>query len=148
MHNFYLPFSLNDLVHITVDGSDIFGSPFHVICRQLLSSVRKAEDPSFPRLIRISGTDRSNIKTSWVCFTFFFFVLMCELTISKEPLSFESLNIHDIFIIDNYTHSYQWSYQPAVALLNKAITLVRAMAECRNASMQNKVVGMRSIINE
>lgn len=118
---FSFPIAGEYKIHVTVEGSHIFGSPFHVTCRQLLTTAKKVKDMSFPRLIRVAGSGQA-IQSSW------------------EPLGFSSLNTEDLFIIDNFTNAYQWGLKPHVSLLNKALTLTRAIAESRNTPMQIKVV--------
>jgi len=108
-------------MHVFLDGEDIIGSPFHVICKPQLNAVAAEVDPSFPRLLRFTGKGQ-NIKSALV------------------PLSVSSLNMNDCFVLDNWSVQYQWCASNSVFLVTKAVTMVQALNDSRSVSCSVKVI--------
>lgn len=109
-------------LHVATEtGEEISGSPFPILVGKLLSSVLRETDTSIPRLIRIDGKGQK-LNTSWM------------------PLSSHSLNLTDLFLLDNNSEIYQWSAKPTVFALNKAMALIRAIDESRKIRITHKVL--------
>lgn len=124
---YLFPLAGEFMLHVATEtGDEISGSPFPITVGKLLSSVLRETDTSIPRLICIDGRGQK-LSTTWT------------------PLTSESLNLNDLFLLDNNSEIYQWSAKPGVFALNKAMALVRALDESRSTRITHKV---RSILTQ
>lgn len=116
-------------MHVATDaGEEFSGSPFPILVGRLLSSVLRETDNSIPRLIRIDGKGQK-WNTTWM------------------QLTPESLNLSDLFLLDNNSEIFQWGAKPSVFALNRAMALVRAIDESRKTRITHKVLPCISTSN-
>jgi len=108
-------------MHVFLDGEDIVGSPFHVICKPQLTRATKEVDQCFPRLLRFSGKGQ-------------------KVNASLVALKPTSLNMNDVFVLDNWNCAYQWNPSGAVFLGTKALTILQATNDSRSISVGVKVI--------
>jgi hypothetical protein len=118
---YLFPLAGEYFLHVATDaGEEFSGSPFPIHVGKILSSVTRQKDDSVPRLICIDGKGQK-FNTTWLALT---------------P---NSLNLSDLFLLDNGSEIFQWSAKPTVFALNKAMALVRAIDESRITRITHKV---------
>eukprot|EP01123_Difflugia_compressa_P010516 TRINITY_DN3871_c0_g1_i1.p1 TRINITY_DN3871_c0_g1~~TRINITY_DN3871_c0_g1_i1.p1 ORF type:complete len:244 (-),score=37.94 TRINITY_DN3871_c0_g1_i1:25-756(-) len=110
-----------------VDGEEIKGSPFFLSVEQGHPEDETSLNAGFPRLIRLSAVGRSAIST-----------LM--------PLTVDSLNPDDVFLLDNELVVYQWNGPNTQRVLKiSAGHIIKVLNYDRRSALQHRIIEGDSI---
>jgi len=109
-------------LHVTVEGDQIKGSPFYLTVEPGHPEDETSLSAGFPRLIRLSVLGKNVIST-----------LM--------PLSPSSLNLEDVFLLDNELTVYQWNGPSTTRVLKlSAGHIIKVLNYDRRSAIQYKII--------
>jgi len=95
---------------VCINGKQIQSSPYEV-------EIYESQKSVFPRLIRISGTAKDDLASTLL------------------PLSYHSLGMEDVYILDNYVNIYQWNSTANSLKTARALSITRALSDQRLLSI-------------
>lgn len=109
-------------MNVTVDGDHIKGSPFFLNVEEGNADDETPLDAGFPRLIRLSVNGKHVITT-------------------LVPLSYQSLNSDNVFLLDNEINIYQWNGPNSSRVLKVGCGyLIKVFNYDRRSGIQHKII--------